>query len=75
MKRDRYVLAPSRQPTEWCMDVQLLPHLEGDRPSAPDKLMKNSMVEEGAPEGDGWIALLSSGILLVGVGAMALIFR
>jgi hypothetical protein len=48
------------------MGRQLLPHRLGEGPVDPSTIMKNSMVEEGEPKGDGWIAALSFGVLLVG---------
>ncbi|WP_165585580.1 hypothetical protein [Roseococcus sp. SYP-B2431] len=57
------------------MDVQLLPHREGEGPVEPDRVLKNSMEEEGEPKGDGWVALLGCLVLLAGVGVMALMFR
>jgi hypothetical protein len=75
LKQDRYAHTLTKRSTEWCMDVQLVPHMQGEGPVEPDRVMTNSMEEEGGPNGDSWIAMLSFVLLLAGVGAIAFIFR
>ncbi len=75
MKSDRYIRPPLKQPTEWCMGVQLFPRWEGQLPDVPDKVTRNSLVEEGEAKGDGWVALAALVFLLLGIAALALFLR